>query len=385
MELLAAIDGELDRLATLLAGVVPEQLCGPEAAAVVERGVRLERLGVALRTRFARRVTRTGAYAASGHKSAANWLAAVSGESVGQAQGVLEVATDLDRARAVGEAFDKGTLSLAQAKVAAGAAALDPSAQERLLHRAAKGSMKDLRDEAAAVRRRHFGEASIEAKEARVQRRRYCRTWTGADGGIHLDAWLPTLDGARVRSVLDGEADRIFAEARSAGRKEPADRYLADALVRVVCGETSAQPRAEVAIRVDAATLRRGAVEGDEVCEIPGIGPIPVAVAQDLLGDAFFHLVLTNGIDVLAVTSKKRTIPQALRSALIERDRTCAVPGCNATRHLQIDHDWAFAKGGPTELGNLKRLCAPHHKMKTLDGFRLVPDRTGELVWVGPP
>jgi hypothetical protein len=200
---------------------------------------------------------------------------------------------------------------------------------------------------------------------------------------MKLEAWLPTVDGARVKAALKVEADRVFKEAWAAGAKERPDACLADALVRMVCGERKSEPKAEVAVRVDLGTLRRGFVEGDETCEIVGVGPIPVDVAKDLLGDAIFHVVVTDGVDVKAVTSKKRTIPASLRRALMERDRTCAVPGCDATEHLQIDHRWAFAKGGPTELSNLSRLCAAHHRMKTAAGFRLVKDGD-EVRWLGP-
>ncbi|MGH9093513.1 MAG: HNH endonuclease signature motif containing protein, partial [Acidimicrobiales bacterium] len=84
-----------------------------------------------------------------------------------------------------------------------------------------------------------------------------------------------------------------------------------------------------------------------------------------------------------AVTSAKRTIPATLRAALEERDRTCAVPGCTATRHLEIDHVVGFALGGPTELANTVRLCRPHHAMKTFQGFRLVGGPDGRR-WLAP-
>ena len=106
-------------------------------------------------------------------------------------------------------------------------------------------------------------------------------------------------------------------------------------------------------------------------------------MAKDLLGDSVFHTIVTDGVDVKAVTSAKRTIPAALRRALSERDGTCAVPGCNATLHLQIDHCWDFAKDGPTKLANLQRLCPPHHAMKTHRGFRLLGP-PGARRWVGP-
>jgi hypothetical protein len=380
----SAVRGHLDELRFSLSGLDPETVTGHEAADLVRLGVEIERLGASLRTRFALRVETTGAYRTTGHKNAAGWLAGESGESFSQALRVLKTASQLAEAPVVADAFAGGKLSLAQAAVVADAGVLDPASQARLVATAASGSMKQLKIEAERTKRAARGDASVLERETRVQRRRYCRFWSPAAGGVRLEAWLPTVDGARLKAVLQKEADRVFKEAWAAGVRDRSDAYLADALVRVVAGDRRGQPKAQVAVRVDAAALRRGFVDGDETCEIPGVGPIPIAVARDLLGDSVFHLVVTDGTDVRAVTSAKRTIPASLRRALLERDRTCAVPGCDAAEHLQTDHRWDFAKGGPTELANTCRLCAPHHRMKTFDGFRLVVDDDGHVRWLGP-
>lgn len=381
---LATVRLHVDTLREALDAVHPTQVTGPDAARMVALGCEIERLGAAVRTRFALRVTRTGAYEGTGHKSAAAWLADVAGEPVGRAMGVLETAGHLADAPEVADAFASGRLSLAQAGVAAEAGAMDPASQGDLVATATSGgSFKDLRDQAARVKRRHEGEASVAEREQRAHLGRYLRTWQPSEGGVRLEGWLTTADGAKVRAALDREAEAVFDEARNAGRREAPERHLADALVRLVTGERTGGPPVQVAVRVDAAALRRGAVEGDEVCEIEGVGQVPVEVARDLLGDSLFRVLVNDGADVTTVTSAKRTIPASLRAALDERDRTCAVPGCTATRHLEIDHVVGFALGGPTELANLVKLCRPHHAMKTHEGFRLVgsPER---LRWVGP-
>ncbi len=380
------LQSHLDRLRAEVDRVDPATTDGADAAELVLTGVAFERFGASLRTRFARRVEEAGSFSETGHKHAAGWLAGISGESVGQAHDVLKTAALLAQAPVVEQAFKDGKLSLSQAGVAASAGAVDPSAQNGLVRTATSGSMKELKDEAARIKRAADGargEASLAQREARARRGRYLRMRPVPEGGMRLEAWLPTVDGARVKAALKAEADRAFKEAWAAGVREHPDAYAADALVRTVCGDAKNEPKADVAVRVDLGTLRRGFVEGDEICEIAGVGPIPVDVAKDLLGDAVFHFVVTDGIDVKAVTSKKRTIPASLRRALMERDRACAVPGCDVTDHLQIDHRWEFAKGGPTELSNLSRLCPAHHRMKTTAGFRLVDDGDG-VRWLGP-
>ena len=131
-------------------------------------------------------------------------------------------------------------------------------------------------------------------------------------------------------------------------------------------------PPASVHLRVDLAALRRGSIEGDERCELPGVGPVPIETARSLLGDAILHLVITKGTDIASVTYLGRTIRAPLEQALIARDETCVVPGCDVRQGLQIDHRIIpVVEGGPTALWNLARLCGRHHYMRHHKGFRL--------------
>src|SRR4029077_4945245 len=121
------------------------------------------------------------------------------------------------------------------------------------------------------------------------------------------------------------------------------DAYRADALVALVTGRgilgpTGQQPggrpaptatpaptgrtpapRAQLVIRADLTALRRGHLEGDELCEIPGVGPVPVEVALAHLGAALTRLVITDGVDVTTVYSPGRHLPMPVRAALLER------------------------------------------------------------------
>jgi hypothetical protein len=109
-----------------------------------------------------------------------------------------------------------------------------------------------------------------------------------------------------------------------------------------------------------------------ELCEVPGVGPVPVAWVREQLGEALCHLVVTDGVDVTTLYSPGRHLPLPVRAALVERDSRCVVPGCDARIGLENDH-WAtdFAQGGPTSLDNLARLCHHHHQLKTHRGFEL--------------
>ncbi|MBK7537704.1 MAG: HNH endonuclease [Myxococcales bacterium] len=58
---------------------------------------------------------------------------------------------------------------------------------------------------------------------------------------------------------------------------------------------------------------------------------------------------------------RKRTIPAALKRALLLRDRTCRFPGCDHRLFLEGHHLRHWADGGETSLPNLALLCSLHH------------------------
>ena len=135
---------------------------------------------------------------------------------------------------------------------------------------------------------------------------------------------------------------------------------------------------------VDAEALRRGSVGQGERCEIPGVGPVGVEYARELLGEALVEVLIAKGTDVTTVYSAGRHVPKRIRSALLLRDPRCVVPNCDARLGLENDH-WVtdFAQGGLTALDNLARLCRRHHLDRTHRGFELA--RTDEgWVWTAP-
>ena len=120
--------------------------------------------------------------------------------------------------------------------------------------------------------------------------------------------------------------DALFKEAHREGRKEPVEAYAFDALIEMArrasgqveggAPKASAAPQLLGLVRVDHAALVRGKVDGEEVCEIAGLGPIPVRVARELLGDAVVKLVITKGVDVMNVTHLGRGPTVAQKMAL---------------------------------------------------------------------
>ena len=101
------------------------------------------------------------------------------------------------------------------------------------------------------------------------------------------------------------------------------------------------------------------------------------------MGDAITRLVITNGVDVTTVCHLGRSIPAPLRTAVVDRDRRCVVPGCDSTTGLEIDHWGDSVDGGPASLENVARLCHHHHQLRTHQGFQLLGG-PGRWRWVTP-
>ncbi|MBK7538997.1 MAG: DUF222 domain-containing protein [Myxococcales bacterium] len=86
----------------------------------------------------------------------------------------------------------------------------------------------------------------------------------------------------------------------------------------------------------------------------------------------------------LSIGRKTRTIPAALKRALLLRDRTCRFPGCDHRLFLEGHHLQHWADGGETNLPNLALLCSLHHAYVHERGYRITQSSTGDLVFEDP-
>ncbi|MFM8974004.1 MAG: HNH endonuclease signature motif containing protein, partial [Actinomycetota bacterium] len=201
-----------------------------------------------------------------------------------------------------------------------------------------------------------------DARHGGARRARGTGTSTRAGAGQCRGATFGA--GAGGRNVVSAGATAGSEEGTAARTGEHGGAGLDDAATASRGTERSG-PLALVEVRVDHAALVRGRVEGDEVCEIEGLGPIPVAEAQRLASDSILRVLLVDGGVVKKISSTTRSIPPRLKRVILDRDRTCVVPGCDVSWNLEIDHRIPFAQGGRTDEENLARLCCEHHRQKT--------------------
>ena len=73
---------------------------------------------------------------------------------------------------------------------------------------------------------------------------------------------------------------------------------------------------------------------------------------------------LTKKRNPQAATTGRCVTGAASAEYMREAEYKCSHPGCEATSFLQVDHIHAYSKGGKTERGNLRVLCAAHNRFK---------------------
>jgi hypothetical protein len=371
--------------------------------------------GVAL---FAPRVVETGEYTRGGHGSAADWLGSLSGSSSGAAKGRLAAAARAAKDPLLTEALHNGELSADQLKVVATSLSESPEASGDLLELVHQGaSHKALRDTATRMRAASRSRETERLRRARVHTHRHFRWGQDEHGGIRGGFFCDEVEFARVAPRLEAEAKRRWRAAGNGpggGVGDSLEAHRLDAFIDLLSGSDGfgsdsddaddsddddrgggggpdhglrsgprpAAPR--TLIIVNAESLRRGTTQGDELCEIEGIGPVSVAAAKELLSEGGFQYLVKEGFDIKTVTKSTRVIANCIDMALIVRDRVCARPGCGNSLGLERDHRQVdYAKDGPTELDNLVRLCPSCHKLKTDGGWRL-EGRPGAWEWVAP-
>jgi hypothetical protein len=365
-DVIEQVNRAIAMLEHVVAVLEPGTFDADRAARLVEVFARGERLCAAGAALSARRVDEAGTWKADGHRTAAHWLASATGSTIGVATDALKTVRALDVLPATADAFIAGELSCEQAGEIVAAALEDPSAESELLETARSTSLQGLRDEARRIRNAAADDA---AKARRLYQSRRFHRWIDRDGAHCGNYCLPPVAGARLDAAIDTHLDKLFTEARRAGRREHRDAYAADALVALA--EHGPRKPVELRVTVDQAALRRGNLETGERCDLDGT-PVPIAVARALLDDARVTVLGRDGVEITTVSSPKRTIPVALRRALEARYPCCGVIGCTQKQFLQIDHTLAVEDGGETNIENTWRLCTHHHDLKTYGGWVVV-------------
>jgi hypothetical protein len=184
--------------------------------------------------------------------------------------------------------------------------------------------------------------------------RRYAVERATDDGMVSIQLRLHPEEAARVMKALE-----VCAEGGNL-----ADGAVAMAEAALAGGGNGAvRPPVEVVVHVAAESLQGETALGDG---------ISAEGCRRLLCDSGVVPMLEDGRGrTIDVGRKTRTIPAALRRALVARDGGCRFPGCTNRRFVDGHHIRHWVDGGETSLDNTVLLCRRHHGYLHEAGFSI--------------
>jgi 5-methylcytosine-specific restriction endonuclease McrA len=326
----------------------------------------------------------------TGFRSCAAWLSWRVGLDLGAAREKVRVARALGTLPLLAQALARGELSYA--KVRALTRVATPETEERLLGVGRGGT-------AAHVERIVRGWRCVDRKaEARESKRQHTsralHVYQDEDGTTVIRGRLAPEVGALLLRALAAARETLYQRARrEEGTTRTGDasaepptlaQQQADALA--LLAETALHheldpgapgERYQVVVHVEASALADTDQPGQSVLED---GPRVSPETSRRLGCDASRVVMRHDEDgrVVEIGARTRTIPPALRRALLHRDQGCRFPGCGV-RVGQGHHLHHWARGGPTTLSNLALLCRRHHRAVHEEGYQVDRQPDGAL------
>ncbi|MFI9384953.1 DUF222 domain-containing protein [Kutzneria sp. NPDC052558] len=181
--------------------------------------------------------------------------------------------------------------------------------------------------------------------------------------GAKIDGFLDLESTALLETLVSG-----LAKPTSADDTRTTPQRQGDALVEILelaagCKdlpeEGGEKPHIALTMPLKDFQQQRG------TADLEGMGPLNAASVRRIACDStILRVVLGAKSEVLDIGRASRTIPNAIRRALIIRDKGCAFPGCGRKpRQCHAHHVVEWAEGGPTSLDNLVLLCSACHRL----------------------
>jgi len=360
-----------------------EQLDGEIAtlpsAALGEELVTLRRAMDRLEAVFAhglRRFEAAGEHAADGSATVVSWLRWKCRLSPAAAAERLGLARHLPALPRTDQAFTRGEIAYQHAALIARTAAQvgDDAVREvepTLLE--ATRTLDPGRFGLVTRHLRHCADPDGALAEANAAYdRRHLHLSPSLDGFFVLDGLLDPEGGATLQTALNVLSAPLPNEERTAAQRR------ADALVELCRRHLDGGQLPEVGgqrphLTVTASLGTLAALPGQPAGDLAWGLPIPAHTVRRLACDAARTAVeVGDDGQPLAVGRTTRTVPPALRKALVVRDQGCRFPGCDRPSDWTDGHHLKhWADGGETTLDNLALLCRRHHRKVHEEGWRL--------------
>ena len=312
----------------------------------------------------------------NGFLSCAHWLHWRTGIDLGASREKVRVARALDTLPLVSAAMRRSTISYA--KVRAITRVATPQNEASLVDLALAGTAAHVERFVRAWRRVDY---VLEARDTEVRHlRRELSMWVDDDGRVVIRGRLTPELGAVVQRALEAASDRLFREAAGSPSGDamaedltPGQRHadalglLAEAALAADLDRGTAGDRYHVVLHVEPRESASNRPPAEPACGSACDAPVPDdAVTESRVCDAVRHnadavepggfdatlevggdalrvsgetsrrlacdasvVVLRHGASgtVIEVERKTRTIPPAIRRALLARDTRCRFPG----------------------------------------------------------
>ena len=312
----------------------------------------------------------SGGWHEQGAVSCAHWLSWRLGWDPGTARERVRVARALGKLLLIDEALRTGGLSYAKARALTRVA--KPENEARLLAMALVATGAQLERLCRGYRSVIEGEKAPTPEERSVHRRLLPGGMVKLELVLEADeAELVLRAVDRAREVRAGQADppppegaEVSAEtpwpSRADGMVTLAESFLADHHVKASGGE-----RFQLMVHLDQEAL------GPEGAWSATLEDGTRVSAETLRRVACDCGLIGHEGEALNIGRRSRSVPPAIRRALMLRDHGCAFPGCSHTRFLHAHHLQHWLHGGETRLENLLMLCSFHHHLVHEGGWRI--------------
>ena len=323
----------------------------PHASETDRLGDEIARLSAEVDTAIARLLTLIREFDvqhgwSNGFRSCADWLAWRVGLDIVAARERVRIARALGNLPVLAEALERGNLSYT--KVRALTRIATPENEARLL---AMGRTNTAEQLGRIVRSRRVLDRAAERREAkRLHESRALTVYRDESGMVVIHGRLDPEGGAVLMQALTAAQDALYRRAGAtvapAQRTADALTLLAEAALHHELDPGAPGERYQVVLHVDDTVLASPDAVGESTLD----GIHASAEASERLSCDASRTWMRHGSEgnVLEVGRRTRTIPPALRRALLHRDQVCRFPGCGL-RFVQGHHiqHWEPAEDRP--------------------------------------
>jgi len=420
---MAMLDQAMGILSNVDVSELPGEGLGEVALTLAAHSRQLAATHAAVSDRFAT----SGAWADDAARTAGSWFAGRTNDTRASGKAAITLGRHMRTHPLMGAAFQSGQVTAGHLRALASIHRRFPSLTSHL-----SCAEADLVDLAVTAEPQRFHQllldlchrvdpGAVERDEEARRRDHFLHLSTLMHGEVKLDGLLPADLGAQFAALLaaarrktDSDDDESTPQPGTPTElvdQRRASQVNIDGLRLVLSAAASAThrdgtialptvngTRPVIHLSVNLETLLADS-KGQAAAWLQTYGvpaaAISSATTRELLCDAILEPVAINARgELIATLPTSRTIPPALRKAVLLRDVVCRIPGCH--RHIEeIHHVTFYRNGGLTKLDNLAGLCWFHHHLIhhgpwTLEGdsngtLTLTNTRTGEIWPCRPP